>query len=57
MKIPKSLEYIKFRMNLRKTLTKESIELLMITKEEVNREIDRRNKSKWAQLKLSYISY
>lgn len=45
MKIPKTLANLKFRINLRNTLKKESIELLVITKEEINRELERRTKN------------
>ena len=44
MKIAKSLQNFKFRMNLRKTLIKEPMDLLLITKEEVTKEIERRHK-------------
>lgn len=47
-KIRKTLQNLKFRMNLRNTLKKESYDLLVITKEEVIRELDIRNK-KWAK--------
>lgn len=44
MKTPNTLANLKYRMNLRKTLKKESIELLQITKEEIKRELERRTK-------------
>lgn len=46
MKIVKSLEMLKFRLNLRKTLQKESYDLLIITKEELQREFNRKAKNK-----------
>lgn len=43
-KIPNTLANLKYRMNLRKTLKKESYDLLLITKEEINKELERRTK-------------
>lgn len=44
MKVAKSLQNFKFRMNLRKTLIKEPTDFLIITKEEVIKELERRHK-------------
>ena len=43
-KIRKTLVNLKFRINLRNTLKKESYDLLLITKEEINKELERRTK-------------
>ena len=42
MKIRKNLSNLKFRMNLRNTLKKSSYEQILITKEECQREIEKR---------------
>lgn len=46
MKPIKTLQTLKFRMNLRKELSKQPLDLVLITKEESIREIERRNKKK-----------
>ena len=46
MKIKHNLKSIAYRMKLRLTLNKASIEELTITKEEIIKEINRRNKKK-----------
>lgn len=48
-KIRKTIQNLKFRINLRNTLKKESYDLLVITKEEVIRELNIRSKGKWAK--------
>lgn len=50
-KIRKTLANLKFRMNLRNTLKKESYDLLVITKEEVIKELNIRSKGKWQKNK------
>ena len=46
MKAIKTLQTLKFRMTLRKELSKQTYDLVLITKEEAIRELERRNKRK-----------
>ena len=46
MKIVNTLRTFKYRMDLRIALRKEPYDLLIITKEEINKELNRRAKKK-----------
>ena len=45
-KLRRSISQLAYRMKLRKALQESSIEQLEISKEEINRELERRNKKK-----------
>lgn len=47
MKVRNTLETIKYRFELRKAFKKATLDQLIITKEELNKEFNKRNKSKW----------